>query len=480
MKRYWRVAGVMSAFVLPLAAAACSSSSSTTPPASTSATPSSIVSTGAASPSAAASAGTALAQLPANQKVTIKFESYNLATIGAWTTTFHSLIAAFEKKYPNITVIAQKPSVTSGSGVTNAVQSLYDEVTQGNAPDVAQETFGDASFVVNQLKANSLDSAVGSQAVQANFGGTYPFAQTAKTLGDINGTTYGLPFVFSTPVLYYNASLFKQAGLNPAAPPTTWAQVKTDALAIKAKTGDDGAYIDCLTQPAGDWCYQALVDSDGGSLMSSDQSQLTFGQPAAVKAVAMAQDLVKSGAMPNLTQLQAYPEFAAGKMGILLESSSVQGVFQKGAAAGHWQLADAPMPSFDGKPTQPTNSGAELFMFAKDPAKQRAAWDLMQFLTSPQAYTTISEDIGYLPLRTGLMNDPNGLQAWAKQNPLFQANLTQLARIQQPWVAFPGADYKQIQNDMMNAVQSVVFDNADPTSTLTAAQKAASALLPSS
>lgn len=468
MNRPWRFAGIALAVALPLAAAAgCSSASST------------ATASGASSAPSSSSSGTALAQLPANQKVTIKFESYNLSTLGPWTTTFKTLIAQFEKKYPNITVVAQKPSVSTGNGVTNAVQSLYQEITQGNAPDVAQETFGDASFVVNQLKAVSLDAAVGSQAVQDNFGGSFPYAPTAKTLGDIGGQTYAVPFVFSTPVLYYNASLFKQAGLDPAKPPTTWAEVKTDALAIKSKTGKDGSYIDCLTQTAGDWCYQALVDSNGGSLMSSDGSKLTFGEAPAVQAVTMAQGLVNSGAMPKLTQLQAYPEFAAGKMGMLLESSSVQGVFQKGAKAGKWQLADAPMPSYDGKPTQPTNSGAELFMFAKDPAKQRAAWDLMQFLTSPQAYTMISEDIGYLPLRTGLMNDPNGLQTWAKANPLFQANLDQLAKIEQPWVAFPGNDYKQIQDDMMNAVQSVVFNNADPASTLSAAQKAASALMPS-
>jgi multiple sugar transport system substrate-binding protein len=470
MNRPWRLAGIALALVLPLAAAAgCSSASSTA--ANTSAA--------SAAPSSSAS-GTALPQLAPGQKVTIKFESYNLSTLGPWTTTFHTLIAGFEKKYPNITVVAQKPSVTSGNGVTNAVQSLLQEETAGNAPDVAQETFGDANFTVNQLKAVSLDSAVGAQAVQANFGGTFPFAPTAKTLGDQGGQTYAVPFVFSTPVLYYNATIFKQAGLDPAKPPTTWAQVKTDALAIKAKTGTDGAYIDCLTQTAGDWCYQALVDSNGGSLLSSDSTKLHFGDPAAVQAVAMAQGLVNSGAMPKLTQLQAYPEFTAGKMGMLLESSSVQGTFQKGAQAGKWQLAAAPMPSFDGKPTQPTNSGAELFMMAKDPAKQRAAWDLMQYLTSPQAYTMIAEDIGYLPLRTGLVNDPSGLQSWAKQNgTLLQVNLNQLANIKQPWVAFPGNDYKQIQDDMMNAVQSVVFNNANPTSTLTAAQKAATALLPS-
>ena len=419
---------------------------------------------------------TAIPELTANQKVSITFESYNLSTAGPWTDTFKELIANFEKLYPNITVTAQKPGGSSANGVTNAISSLQNEVASGNAPDVAQETFGDLSFVVGKLKARALDDLVGRDTVQANFTSDHPFAPTARTLGDYGGKTYGMPFVFSTPVLYYNASIFKAAGLDPAKPPATWAEVKADALAIKSRTGKDGAYIDCLTQVAGDWCYQALVASDGGSVLSGD-GKLTFAQPPAVQAVSMAQDMVNSGAMPKLTQVQAYPEFAAGNMGMMLESSSLQGTFAKGAKGAGWQLADAALPSFDGKPTAPTNSGAALFVMSKDPAKQRAAWDLIKYLTSDAAYPLITSKIGYLPLRTGLMDAPNGLKAWATANPLSQVNIEQLDRLH-PWVSFPGDNYVEIRNDMLQAVEKVVFQNADPTATLTAAQQQATTLMP--
>jgi multiple sugar transport system substrate-binding protein len=459
MKRVKRLAGIALAVVPIIAVAACSASSSSP----------------AASPSASSTAAATVPQLSPNQKVTITFESYNLSVAGPWQSTFKTLVAGFEKEYPNITVDLQKPAL--GGSVTKAINSLVQETSAGNPPDVAQEVFGSMNYLVKDLGAQDLDKVVGQSAVQGEFGGSYPFAASAQTLGNLDGQTYAIPFVFSTPVLYYNASIFKEAGLNPADPPTTWAQVKTDALAIKAKTGKPGAYIDCLTQLSGDWCYQALVDSNGGSVLSSDGSQLTFGNQPAVGAVSMAQDLVNSGAMPKLTQLQAYPDFAAGDMGMILESSSLQSTFQKGAKAAKWTLADAEMPSFGGQPTEPTNSGAALFMYAKTPATERASWDLMTYLTSPQAYTLISEDIGYLPLRTGLVSDASGLQAWAQAHPLLQANLDQLSRLQ-PWVSFPGNNYSEIVNDMMGAVQAVVFNGANPTSTLAAAQKTASALLP--
>ena len=49
-------------------------------------------------------------------------------------------------------------------------------------------------------------------------------------------TIYGLPTNNYTQGLVNNRKLFSEAGLNPNDPPTTWAQVETDAKAI-AKLG---------------------------------------------------------------------------------------------------------------------------------------------------------------------------------------------------------------------------------------------------
>ncbi|MQY27431.1 ABC transporter substrate-binding protein [Nocardia aurantia] len=417
-------------------------------------------------------------ELAPDQKVSITFESYNLSTAGPWTDTFNELLDNFRKQHPNITVTAQKPGGASANGVNNSMSSLQSEVAAGNPPTVAQEIFGDLDFMVDKLHAHALDDLVGRDAVQANFGGAHPFADTAKPLGDWHGKTYGVPFVFSTPVLYYNASIFRAAGLDPAKPPATWDQVKTAAQAIKSQTGKDGVYIDCLTKVSGDWCYQALVASNGGSVLSGDGSKLTFADAPAVESVAMARDLVGSGVMPQLTQTQAFPQFAAGNIGMFLESSSLQGTFAKGAADGHWDLAAATMPRFGAKPTAPTNSGAALFVTASDPAQQRAGWELIKYLTSDEAYSIIARKIGYLPLRTALVDDPNGsLAPWVAQNPLVRPNLDQLKRLH-PWLAFPGDNYVQIRNGMLEAVEKSVFQNADPAATLTAAQQQAQALMP--
>jgi multiple sugar transport system substrate-binding protein len=417
-------------------------------------------------------------ELGKDQKVSIVFESYNFGQAGAWTDTFNDLISKFEKAYPNIHVTPQKPKGSSPNPAADTVSSLQSQIAAGSPPDVAQVGFSDLDFTIHSLGAKPLDDLFGKDAVQKNFDGAkHPYAPTARTLGDWDGKTYGVPFVFSTPVLYYNASLFQKAGLDPAKPPTTWDEAETDAKAIVEKTGSKGLYLDCLTKIAKDWCFQSLVRSNGGRVISEDRTQLNYAQAPAVEVVQTAQRFVKEGLTPVLGQKQAYESFARGEIGMFLETSAIQATFVKGAKGGKWDLQAAKMPSFGSKPVVPTNSGASLFVLAKDPAKQRAGWELIKFLTSEDAYTEISTKIGYLPLRADLVDDPNGLQAWVKANPLFLPNIAQLKGME-PWVSIPGNNYLQVRDGMMDAVERSVYQGADPTSTLTAAQKQGTALLP--
>ncbi|EIV91664.1 ABC transporter substrate-binding protein [Frankia sp. QA3] len=416
-------------------------------------------------------------ELGKDQKVSIVFESYNFGQAGPWTDTFNELIGKFEKAHPNIDVTPQKPQGSSPNPATDTVSSLQSQIAAGSPPDVVQLGFSDLDFSIHSLKVKPLDDLVGKDAVQANFDGAkHPFAPTARTLANWDGKTYGVPFVFSTPVLYYNASIFAEAGLDPAKPPKTWDEAQQYARTIVDKTNRDGLYLDCLTKIAKDWCFQSLVRSNGGRVVSENRSTLTYAQPPAVEVLQKAQGWVKDGLTPVLGQKQAYESFARGDIGMFLETSAIQGTFVKGSK-GKWDLKAAEMPSFGSKPTVPTNSGASLFILSDDPAKQRAGWELIKFLTSEDAYKTISTKIGYLPLRTGLVDDPNGLADWAKANPLVVPNIAQLARME-PWVSIPGVNYIQVRDGMMDAVEKIVYQGADPQSTLTAALKQGAALLP--
>ena len=413
-------------------------------------------------------------ELGPDQKVEIVFESYNLLQAGAWTDTITGLIEDFEAEYPNITVKAQ-PTQGAGAAGTNTVGSVQTQMLAGNPPDVAQITFDSLDFAVNELGAQPIEKLVGTEAVEEAFGGEHPFHPKAAVLGDWDGVTYGMPYVFSTPVLWYNATAFEAAGIPADVDLSTWDKVKEVAETITAQTGKPAITISCSVK-GGNWCLQGMIRSNGGQVLSDDRSTIEFGEADAVGTIEMLRDLFDAGVLANLDSTAQYEAFAKGDSVIQLQTSALQGTFMAAADAGGWELKNTTMPAFGDKQVVPTNSGSALFMFSQDPAKQRAAWELMKFLTSDHAYEKITTGIGYLPLRTSLTEGDGALADWAASNPLVAPNLAQLDDLE-PWVSYPGKSYVQVDDILATAVEDSVFYGKDPESTMADAQERAQALI---
>jgi len=400
-----------------------------------------------------------------DQPVTITFYNYNLATASAGADATRELIAMFEAANPNVHV------ETVGVPSNEIITRLQADLAAGQQPDVAQLVFRDLIYIASDLGANALEDMAGSEGYAGLIDGLIP---RGVELGKIEGKTYGLAYTFSTPILYYNADLFRQAGLDPEKPPQTWAEVKTAADAIAEKTDADGFFPGAYGPADGTFVYQAILMSNGGQVR--DGNTLTFANEDGIAAVQMLRDMVDSGGHARLDPANPSDSMASGKLGMFLYTSALQNSLSK-SAAGKWELRVAPLPSFDAKPTAPTNSGSALFTFSKDPVKQRASYGLMKFLTSKQGYTTITSKIGYLPLRLDIVDDPQFLGPWTAANPLIRPNLEQLSRLT-PNVAFPGPNYRQAESMMKDAVVEAVLGEGDVAEVLTSAQETAQSLMP--
>jgi multiple sugar transport system substrate-binding protein len=211
-------------------------------------------------------------------------------------------------------------------------------------------------------------------------------------------------------------------------------------------------------------------------VLSKDRKRLMFGEPEAVKTIEMLRDMVDAGAHTTVSDTDAMDNMRNGRLAMVLTTSAYQRSLMS-AAQGKFDLRAAKMPAFAGKPAVPTNSGSGLFILSKDPLKQRAAWELMKFLTSKQGYTTITTKIGYLPLRLDIVKDPKYLGTWVAENPLIMPNIEQLSRLQ-PWESIPGNNYKQIQKIEVQAVNEAVFGKGNVAAIMQDAQKRAQALMP--
>tara|TARA_R110002020_G_scaffold22444_17_gene75865 strand:- start:436 stop:1734 length:1299 start_codon:yes stop_codon:yes gene_type:complete len=401
-----------------------------------------------------------------DQPVTITFYNYNLGSAGIGAEATRKLIAEFMAANPNITVEGVPYSAADGT-------RIQADLAAGQPIDLVQTVFSDLDFAVTNWGAKALEDIVPADEMAAHFKGMSP---NGLQLGVLDGKTYGLAYTFSTPVLFYNADLFTAAGLDPDAPPRTWAAVKEAAQVIEDKTDADGFAAGITGPGAVDWLFQGVVRSNGGEVISRDRKTLRFAEPEAIEAVSMLRDLYDAGVYDNLDTAGAMEGMAAGNIAMYLQTSAVQGVLIAGAK-DNYDLRSSTMPGFGDKPVRPNNSGSALTIHTADPLKQRAAWELMKFLTSEHGYTVITSEIGYLPLRPAIVNDPQYLGEWITQHPLVQPNLDQLA-VLEPWDPMPGPNYRQIVKTMMDAVEMSVFGGADVKQTMTDAQATAQGLMP--
>jgi multiple sugar transport system substrate-binding protein len=423
----------------------------------------------------ASGAGGTLPKLDPDTKVEIVFESYNLLQAGMWTDTVGQLIDEFEEKHPNITVKGQGTQGAASAG-QNTVGSVQTQLLAGNPPDVAQITFDGLDYIVNEVGAQPIEKLAGSDAIDEHFGGKYPFDERARTLADWDGVTYGLPYVFSTPVLFYNATALEAAGFGPDVDLSSWDKVKDVARAVTAKTGKPAISTECVGGKQSSWCFQAIVRSAGGRVLSEDREQFEVAEGGALEAVEMLRGLADEGLLLNADLNGGVEAFGRGDAVFSLMSSAATPYHAPAAKAGGWTLASTELPGFDGRESVPTQSGSALFMFSTDPQKQAAAWEFMKWMTSDRAYEVITTNFGYLPLRTSLTEEGGPLHEWLEKNPLMAPNLEQLGRLE-PWVSYPGKSYVQINDILTSAVDDAVFYGKDPAETLGAAQERAQAMI---
>jgi len=408
--------------------------------------------------------------VPANQKVSLTMVSYLPLISPEAKSTLAGLISGFEAAHPNISVTVQTTAATTGAATTAVVQR--DEAA-GSTPDVVQSGLDMLRYLATGgLGAQDLGQAVGASSIAKEWGGPNPYPAAIQHLGQVNGKQYAIPWVLSTPILFYNAALFTRAGLNPSKPPTTWDQVQADALAIKKATGADGL-SNCAAGASSsgvDWCTQAVILSNGGSVASGNGETLHWTDPATVAAVAELGKLGKSGAMVNLTTVQTVQEFLQGRLAMVVTSSAAQSALLD---KGKMKLMDTTLPSFGSRPSVPVNSGSALAILSKTSVNQRASWEFIQYLTSDAAYKTITTQIGYAPLRTSLAND---LGTGSAATVLTKPNIAQLNRLV-AWQDYPGPNFAQVQKLLEGAVAAVAFQNQPAASALSAAQQQATSLI---
>jgi hypothetical protein len=247
-------------------------------------------------------------------------ETITLDVVHAWPghNSFHEQVAeAFTKAHPDIQIKfrASPPSYDEGH------QALLRGIMTNQLPDIYYSGFHLLPEVVAALKKR--DHAVDLRPFMNTEGADWlksNYESSVLGLGQVKGVQYGLAFNASTPVIFYNGDLVKQAGGNPEKLPGDWNSLIELAAKIgKMGNGINGMAYDIHAWPD-DWLWRALVMEQGEPIMNADGKTVAFGGTAGLKALELARRFVTDGTMSLRDFDQSRQQFAAGKIGFIFSS----------------------------------------------------------------------------------------------------------------------------------------------------------------
>jgi multiple sugar transport system substrate-binding protein len=290
-----------------------------------------------------------------------------------------SLAASFEAKHPSIKIDVE---VLPWEAVDREVAKM---VKAGEAPDIAQ--IGAYADYAEQGRLYSADELL-SISRQADF------LPALTEAGSYKRVQYGMPFVASTRLLFYNKTLFAQAGLEP---PTTWAGLKTAAENLKnlgvtypfaLPLGPEEAQAETMM-----WLLSGgggYTDQLGNYTIGSERNVATFDW--------LKENLVDAGltgpvAPARLNRQDAFDAFLRGEAGMLNGHPTLM----KQAQAKGVKFGMVQMPGHGGR-AESTVGVADWVMAFKQNGHREEIGDFLDFLYAKKNVLDFTEQYGLLPV----------------------------------------------------------------------------------
>lgn len=398
------------------------------------------------------SAGLALAQ-PAQAKTTITC----LTNSGHLTRQHEPLVKEFNAMQDEIEVVYAAPA----KNYSDTHLRLMRASATNTLPDCAFEAYNQLPSLARAMAKRgqivdlgTLMAQEGDDWVSANY------TDQMLDLGRVDGVQYGMPFNASVIQYYYNADLFRQAGLDPDHFPTNYDDLFDAAQKIGA-LGDDILPMFQYLLGGDDWGFQTLILQQGGRMLSPDGQQVAFNDNGyGTEAMKLARRLVTEGGYRvDLDRDTQFSAFTEGKMGMwALSPAGARNAAERVGDA--FDLRSAIFPVWnDAEGRLPTGGNAAIIT-TTDPEKAAAAWEYIKFVTGPRGQEVAARITGYLPTNKRAL-EPEYLGDFYEQNPYYATPAKQYDRAG-PWAGYPGTQSEKIWRDQKSVIRAVMLGETDP------------------
>lgn len=373
-----------------------------------------------------------------------------------------STIARFEQAYPGVTVNWEDHQATFQDDLRNAFAA-------GSAPDVINLSISEGwvSDYATQGLLLPLDDAVPQDVV-----GTY-----FPNLWDqqvVDGKHYQFPWYQGIIINLVNNQILTEAGLTVDDFPKTIDELPAFCKTIKDKTGT----LCDIRLTVNDLLAQMTYEG-GVQVINEDGTEFTFDSPEAVEWLQMYVDMVKAGTVDRTVLVTDQD-----RVGLDLFTTGQAAFYNTGPNLIREVRANNPglygyldvVPAPVGK-SGVVGKGLMALSVKADTEYPNASIALAEFFTNPKSMLEFSKIVAIYPSTPASYDDPffsaEPVAIEDSAKPYAKDAVSKLADI------LPTVPHKADVNEIvLQAVQSALFDGADPQTVLSDAVAEANALLP--
>ncbi|MDX2294675.1 MULTISPECIES: extracellular solute-binding protein [Streptomyces] len=301
-------------------------------------------------------------------KVTLTIDCMPPAAKAAELKEWKEDVAEFNKTYPNVTIEGR-----STPGQCLEPPRFTAMLKAKSQPDVFYTYFTDLPQVLAEDGAADISAYVHPTSV--------PLLKdiAPDVLGSLKhkGNLYGLPTSNYTMGLLINRKLFKDAGLDPDAPPRTWDEVRAAAKKIAALGNGVAGFGEYSAGNTGGWHFTAQMYSLGGDVVDASGTKAAFndeiGKQVAKNLHAMRWEDDSMGKTQLLKWGDLQKQIATDKLGMFLAAPDDIAYMVQQLGAKYENFGMGPIPG-----GRNTLAGGNNYMVKKgispDKIKAAVAW----------------------------------------------------------------------------------------------------------
>jgi sn-glycerol 3-phosphate transport system substrate-binding protein len=310
------------------------------------------------------------------------------------------IVDEFNKTHTDIKVTAQYQGTYD-----DAINKLKSSMTGKAGPDIAQiydigsRYMIDSGWITPVENLLAADKSFSKDDLEPTLVGYY----------SVDNKLQSMPFNSSTPILYYNKTAFKAAGLDPEKAPKTFEEIAeySKKLVKKDSAGKVSQYG--FSMAIYGWFFEQLIAKQGQLYANNANGRTQKATAvewdkngAGLNLLKEWKKLVDSGDVGNFGRKtdDTKNAFTAGRTAMIFESTAALSGLVKGVG-DRFEIGTAYLPSLGAE--NPNGGviigGGSLYAINNgDEARQKAAWEFIKFAVSPEQQAIWNKSTGYFPV----------------------------------------------------------------------------------